>query len=87
MVPNLLKHAIIRPLLKQLGLELIKQNYRPVSNLTFLSKLIESAVAQQYVEHLKTNKLMDNRQSAYKQYHSTETVLVKVQNDKLTKVK
>ena len=37
------KQAKVRPLLKKLGLELIFPNYRPVSNLPFLSKLIEKA--------------------------------------------
>ena len=35
------KTAVVRPLLKHLGLELILSNYRPVSNLTFVSKIIE----------------------------------------------
>ncbi len=80
MPPNL-KKAIIKPLLKKLGLELEFKNYRPVSNLSFLSKLIEKIVAIQFVDHLTTNKLMDPLQSAYKKGHSTETALLKVQND------
>ena len=35
------KTAVVRPLLKKLGLELIFPNFRPVSNLTFISKVIE----------------------------------------------
>ncbi len=61
-MPLSLKKAIINPLLKKLGLELIKKNYRPVSNLAFLSKLIEKAVASQLIEHLKLNKLYDKFQ-------------------------
>ncbi len=76
-----LKKAIITPLLKKLGLELILKNYRPVSNLSFLSKLIEKIVATQFVDHLRKNKLLDPLQSAYKRGHSTETALLKVQND------
>ena len=68
-------------MLKKLGLDLELSNYRPVSNLSFLSKLIEKIVAIQFVEHLVRNKLMDPLQSAYKKYHSTETALLKVQND------
>ncbi len=78
--PNL-KKAIIVPLLKKLGLELILKNYRPVSNLSFLSKLIEKVVAKQFVDYLIKNKLLDPLQSAYKAGHSTETALLKVQND------
>lgn len=82
-MPRKLKHAIIKPLLKKYGLELIKKHYRPVSNLAFLGKLIESAVISQYLEHLNANKLHDNQQSAYKKYHSTETLLTKIHNDVL----
>ena len=32
------KMAIVRPLLKKLGLELVESNYRPVSNLPFCQK-------------------------------------------------
>ena len=35
------KTTVVRPLLKKVGLELIFPNYRPVSNLTFISKVIE----------------------------------------------
>jgi hypothetical protein len=46
-----------------------------------LGKLIESAVILQYVEHLSDQELHDDRQSAYKKFHSTETLLIKVHND------
>ncbi len=80
-MPTSFKKAIINPLLKKLGLELIKKNYRPVSNLAFISKLIEKAVASQLIEHLKLNKLYDKFQSAYRTFYSTETALLKVKND------
>ncbi|XP_052788755.1 uncharacterized protein LOC128223518 [Mya arenaria] len=41
--PSNWKQAIVRPLLKKAGLELHLSNYRPVSNLSFLSKVIEKA--------------------------------------------
>ncbi len=80
-MPLSMKHAIIKPLLKKSGLELVHNNYRPVSNLSYLSKLIERAVASQLINHLKINGLMDVYQSAYKMYNSTETALLKVRND------
>ncbi len=80
-MPTSLKKAIINPLLKKLGLELIKKNYRPVSNLAFISKLIEKAVASQLIEHLKMNNLYDKFQSAYRMFYSTETALLRVKND------
>ncbi len=54
-MPTSLKKAIIKPMLKKLGLELINKNYRPVSNLAYLSKLIERVVALQLVDHLLNN--------------------------------
>ncbi len=75
-MPTSLKKAIIKHMLKNLGLELINKNYRPVSNLVFLSKLIERVVALQLVDHLLNNGLMDEFQSAYRAGHSTETALL-----------
>ncbi len=80
-VPKSLKQAIIKPLLKKAGLDLEKKNYRPVSNLSFLSKLIERIVAVQLTEHFMQNELFDKFQSAYRKCHSTETALLRVQND------
>ncbi len=68
-------------MLKKLGLELINKNYRPVSNLAFLSKLIERVVALHLVDHLFNNGLMDKFQSAYREGHNTETALLRVHND------
>ena len=52
-------------LLKEPGLELMKSNFRPVSNLAYASKLFESAFASQLVEHLTRNRLLDPLKSAY----------------------
>ena len=59
----------------------ILNNYRPVSNLTFLSKVIEKAVAFHLNKYLIINNLNESLQSAYKNGHSTETALVRVKND------
>ena len=57
------------------------KNYRPVSNLTFVSKLIERMVAKQLHDHLSQHQLYEKHQSAYRKRHSTETALTRVQND------
>ena len=65
--PGILKTAIVRPLLKKPSLDCeVYKNYRPVSNLYFLSKTIERAIAAQITKHLKENHLLEELQSAYK---------------------
>ena len=51
------KTAVVRPLLKKLGLALIFANYRPVSNLTFISKVIEQCMLLQLSQHCEDYKL------------------------------
>jgi len=58
----------------------ILNNYRPVSNLTFLSKVIEKPVAFHLNKYLINNNLNKSLQSAYKSGHNTETALVRVKN-------
>ena len=57
------------------------KNYRPVSNLNFLSKIIEKSISNRIPSHIERNDLSNQYQSAYKTFHSTETALLKVEND------
>ena len=57
-----------------------------MANISFLSKVIEKAVAIQTYSYLNTHDLLPNFQSAYRQYHSTETALIRVANDILVTV-
>ncbi|VDI82656.1 Hypothetical predicted protein [Mytilus galloprovincialis] len=75
------KQAVSRPLLKKAGLELIYSNYRPVSNLSFLSKLIEKCALYRLNEHVKDHDLLPTNQSAYRQFHSCESALLRLVND------
>ena len=77
------KVAIIRPLLKKPGLELVSSNYRPVSNLPFLSKVLEKAALYQFNRHTNEYGLMPDYQSAYRENYSCETALIKLLNDLL----
>ena len=84
-LPPTFKFAHVTPLLKKpsLGKEDLK-NYRPVSNLSFISKLIEKVAASQIGSFLESTNKSNNFQSAYNQLHSTETALLKIHNDVLT---
>ena len=80
--PNPFKQAIVTPLLKKstLSKEDLK-SYRPVSGLSFLSKLVERIVAAQIRSHMDSHDLGNTFQSAYKVGHSTETALLCIKNE------
>ena len=82
--PRECKTAIVRPLIKKPKLDPdTLKNYRPISNLSFVSKLIERAVNNQTSAHLTSGGLYEPMQSAYRAGYSVETCLLKVQNDLL----
>ena len=84
-VPQSLKTDLIRPLLKTPGLDKeVLKNYCPVSNLSFISKVLEKVIAKRLDDHMLDNNLYYSVQSAYRERHSTETALLKVQSDILT---
>ena len=64
----------------------ILKNYRPVANLSFISKIIEKAIATQIHSYLINNDIVDNFQSAYKMGHSCETALLRVYNGIVTTI-
>ena len=85
-VPDCFKSAIVKPLLKKPGLDVNDlKNLRPVSNLPFLSKILEKVLLAQLVSHLSRNNLREVCQSAYRQNHSTETLLLSVTDSLLCK--
>jgi len=59
-----------------------KTYYRPVSNLPFISKVVEkNHMLRQFTAHCGANKLLPGYQSAYRTNFSCETALVKLQSD------
>ena len=85
--PDLFKSALITPLLKKPSLDHQElSNYRPISNLTFISKVLERIILSQINAHLDQHELFEPYQSAYRSNHSTETALLRVQNDVLNAI-
>ena len=81
-----LKSAVVIPLIKELDCVIdrdVLKNYRPVSNLLFLEKIIERVVSMRLNKHMEENNLHSPYQYGYKKGHSTETLLVKIVNDLL----
>ena len=78
-VPPQFKQAVVTPLLKKPGLDPNDlKNFRPVSNLSFISKILEKVVLTQLQKHLSESDLLEIRQSAYRKNHSTETALLSI---------
>ena len=83
-MPECLKKASVIPVLQKSTLDCnVLKNFRPVSNLSFLSKVIERVVSARIQAYLNRNNMHEVFQSAYKCHHSTETALLRVQNDLL----
>ena len=79
--PLSLKHSIITPILKQTYLDYsIPNNYRPISNLSLLSNIVERIIATHIIKHITANSLDNPMQSAYKLYHKTEILLLNLTN-------
>ena len=81
-LPESQKFALVTPVIKKQSLDPDEpKNYRPISNLTLISKVIERLVCRQISDHLKRCELMPVLQSAYRSGHSTESCLLKVMSD------
>ncbi len=82
--PDNLKQAQLSPIIKKFNLDPESlNNYRPISNLSFISKLVERAVAKQLTAYMADNNLFEPYQSAYRSDHSTETALLCVMDSLL----
>ena len=84
-IPDLLKLSLITPLLKKPKLDKTKlSNYRPISQIPLLAKILEKVVYKQLIKYLTKYNLLDNRQNGFWQGHSTETTLLSLFDDLYT---
>ena len=85
--PTVLKSAIITPTLKKHNLPPDDlASYRPISNLNFISKILERVIYTRLTNHLQSFPSLSPFQSAYRKFHSTETALLRIQNDLLASI-
>ena len=81
-----LKDALLKPLLKKLVLKFFFKSFLPISNMSYVSKLVERFAANQLVDDVFQNGLSEKFQSAYRASHSTKTALTHVRNDILLNI-
>ena len=74
--PNSWKEANVTPIFKKKGSASDPQNYRPISLLPTLSKVLERLVFNQIYAHMTSNHLLSDRQSGYRPRHSTQLQLI-----------
>jgi hypothetical protein len=80
--PASCKHALLKPILKKSNLPQDDlSNYRPISNLTAISKFLERVIYNRLSTHIDCFQTYSPFQSAYRRCHSTETALLRIQND------
>jgi len=76
---DILTLILIHSLLKKYNLDKEDlSNYKPITHLSFLSKLTERVVNIRLTQHLSNNNLLNSFQSAHTKYHSTESTLLAV---------
>ncbi len=80
-VPKTFKFAVIKPLIKRIPKDLV--NYRPISNLPFLSKILEKVASSQLYSFLEKNDICEDFQSGFRASHCTETALIRVKSSHL----
>jgi hypothetical protein len=85
--PSCFKQAKVIPLLKKHSLPKEDlSSYRPVSNLNFISKVLERIIQSRVMSHLNTFPSISHFQSAYRKFHSVESALLRIQNDLLLSI-
>ena len=84
-IPDAMKLAKVVPIFKNSGSEEIMKNYRPVSLLPVLSKVLERIVYNRLFEYLIKYKLLHIAQYGFQEGLSTELAILELQ-DRITKI-
>jgi len=74
-VPDIWKTALVIPIYKKTGEKSNPQNYRPISLLPILSKIMEKIVSKQLTTHLENYKILHNTQYGFRNNSSTNNAL------------
>ena len=77
-LPSDWKFSRVTPVFKGKGCKVEKNNYRPISVIGHIAKIIEKVVQQQFLDYLLVNELITIDQSAYRPMHNTQTALHRV---------
>src|SRR6218665_735583 len=81
-LPPAQKRSILIPVIKHEGLDPTDPgNFRPIANVSFLSKVVEKIIAYQLLPYLEANNLIRAIQSGFRKGHSTETLLLRLLSD------
>ena len=80
-IPSSEKQSLIKPTLKGSLDSQSLSSYRPISNLTFLSKIIENIILDQMISLLLETGVLPDEQSAFRQLHYTETAICSIVNN------
>ena len=78
--PAQLKLARVTPIYKQ-GSKTYLDNYRPISVLSVISKILEKHVCKHFIAFLTNHDLLYKCQSRFRANHSCETILVKITDE------
>ena len=80
--PDSGKTAIVKPILKKPNLDPFDlKSWRPISNIGFVSKIVERLAIRRFNHHVSTQNLHPKYQSAYRPHYSTETAVSVVFNE------
>ena len=81
-LPDHMKFSVIKPIFKK-GNKMNLTNYRPISLLTYFSKVFEKALFNRLTAHFNTNKLLVGNQFGFRKGIATEDAIFKLINETL----